>query len=126
MKYRCGAVAVLRDTSNRLAPLLDHLAELLRLVVSERPLPHGPPTASCESVEISDAAVSMAALNCSASRLGLSKTEVDVMRGHSLPHGLGPRHQAKRDRSGKRSVSQLTDAVLLWDYETEAFSFRDH
>ena len=40
MKYRCGAVAVLRDRArSRLTPLLDQLAELLRLVVIEDPCP---------------------------------------------------------------------------------------
>ena len=45
MKYRGAAVAVTERQSARgwLAPLLDHLVELLRLVVVEDPCPMGRP-----------------------------------------------------------------------------------
>ena len=47
------------------------------------------------------AAVSMAALNCSASLLGLSKTEVDVFVVTYCPFGWGRQVQARRDRCWK-------------------------
>ena len=45
------------------------------------------------------------------------------MRGHSLPHGLGPRHKAKRDRSGKRNFP-VDRLFAVWDQVTDVSRFR--
>ena len=66
----------------------------------------------------------MAALNCSANRFGLSKTEVDVFVVTNCPFGWG-RITRQSEIVLENDVSQLTDAALCGIYVTELLGF-DH
>ena len=117
MKYRGGAVAVTeRQSGRRLTPLLDHLLSCCAWLSSRAPAPWAAHSFFERASRSRMAAVSMAALNCSASLLGLSKTEVDVFVVTNCPFGWGRQCRHGDSVAGKRRF-QLDDQSTLWDSE---------
>ena len=114
---RLAAITEARPRGDRLAPLLDQLLQLLRLVVANRPCPMCRPQLPREIIEVAEGGGFNGRSELFSKPVGLSKTEVDVFVS-SLPLGWGRITSQSEHRSGKRCFP-VDRFCAVWDLVTE-------